>query len=96
MTMLLENTGEDGYIPGGGGSCTLRNRTQLGKNNHNKNNQAPSLEQPEHRDDEDKEGQDEAGGDDQPGKPLVLRPLTLQVRRPGRLGFSDITTFGQL
>ena len=46
-------------------------------------NQAASLEQPEHGDDEDEEGQDEAGGDDEPGQPLVLRPLDLQVRRPG-------------
>ena len=29
---LAKNTGEDGYIPGGGGSCTFRSRTQLGKN----------------------------------------------------------------
>ena len=45
-------TGEDGYIPGGGGSCTLRNRTQLRNNKH----QCPSelivnyrtIKEPEH------------------------------------------------
>ena len=55
---MVNITGEEGYIPGGGGSCTLRNRTQLRNNKH----QCPSkldvnyrtikhpicLEEPEH------------------------------------------------